>query len=158
MLTAGAVMTKKVASARPDDTVAEVARLLTAHDISAVPVCDASGALLGMLSEGDLMRPFGEAFAMKRAWWLNILAEGTDIAPAFVDYLRMDHRKASDLMSRPVITATESMTLPEIADLLAEHHIKRVPIVRDGKIVGIVSRADIVRALATKPGEVVEPA
>ena len=72
-----------------------------------MPVCDKDGALLGMLSEGDLMRPFGAANEMRRAWWLGLLAEGTDLAPELLDYVRLDRRKAQDLMTRDVVTATE---------------------------------------------------
>lgn len=147
-LTAGNIMTRNVVSVRPDDSVETVAQLLTTHDISAVPVCDAQGNLLGMLSEGDLMRPFGQENELKRAWWLNVLAEGAELAPAFVDYIRHDGRRAQDLMVTQVVTATESVGLPELADLLTRHKIKRVPILQDGKVVGIVSRADIVRELA----------
>ena len=85
---AASVMTRDVITVGPNATVAEVAAMLAKHDISAVPVCDEDGALLGMLSEGDLMRPFGAANEMRRAWWLGMLAEGTDLAPEFLDYIR----------------------------------------------------------------------
>jgi CBS domain-containing protein len=156
-LTAADIMTKEVITARPADSVADVAKLLTDHEISAVPVCDEQGRVLGMLSEGDLMRPFGQENALKRAWWLNLLAEGTELAPSFVDYIRLDHRIAHDLMTTPVITANHDTSVPELADLLARHRVKRVPVLRDGKLVGVVSRADVVRALASSPEAVVEP-
>ena len=85
---------------------------------------------------------------MRREWWLNLVAEGTALADDFLDYLRLDRHSVQDLMNPNVITASESATLPQIADLLSKHRIKRVPILRDGKLVGIVSRADIIRALA----------
>ena len=147
-LDASNIMTRDVVTVRPDDTVARVAKLLSEHEISAVPVCDDAGKVLGMLSEGDLMRPFGQEHAAKRAWWLNLLAEGTDLAPEFLEYIRLDNRRARDLMVTPVITAPADAAVPELADLLARHRIKRVPIVQDGRLVGIVSRADVVRALA----------
>ena len=156
-LTAADIMTRDVVTARPENSVAEIAKLLTDHDISAVPICDEQGKALGMVSEGDLMRPFGKENELKRAWWLNLLAEGVELAPAFVDYVRLDHRRARDLMVAPVITAPADASVPELADLLARHRIKRVPIVRDGRLVGIVSRADVVRALANTPDDVVEP-
>jgi CBS domain-containing protein len=148
---AASVMSRKVITVRPNATVAEVAAVLAKHDISAVPVCDADGTLLGMLSEGDLMQPFGAANEMRRAWWLGMLAEGTDLAPEFLDYVRVDRRRAQDLMTRDVVTATERTSLSEIADLLSKHRIKRLPILSEGKIVGIVSRADVVRALTAPP-------
>ncbi len=145
------IMTQRVVAARPDDTVADVAKLLSENCISAVPVCDPDGRLLGMISEGDLMRPFGQENATKRAWWLNMLAEGTELASGFVDYLRLDQHRARDLMSSPAVTATEAANIGEVADLLFRHKIKRVPIVRDGKVVGVVSRADLIHTLARSP-------
>jgi CBS domain-containing protein len=151
VLTAGDIMTRDVITARPDDSVMRVAQMLSDHEISAVPVCDEGGRVLGVLSEGDLMRPFGAENAMKRSWWLTLLADGIDLGPRFVDYIQVDDRRARDLMVTPVITARENASLPEIADLLARHRIKRVPIVRDGELVGVVSRADVVRAVGRGP-------
>ncbi len=148
---AGDIMTKDVVTAKEGDTVASIAKLLAGHNISAVPICGADGAVIGMVSEGDLMRPFGSAHALKRAWWLNLLAEGTTLAPVFLDYIKQNTQCARDVMVSPVITATETASVAAIADLLSQHHIKRVPIMRDKTMVGIVSRADVVRALAQMP-------
>jgi len=156
ILNAADIMTKKVLTVHPQDQVHRVAKLLSDRGISAAPVCDDDGRPVGMISEGDLLKPFRTEHALKRSWWLNVLAEGVDLAPEFVDYLRMDHRTASDLMTTPVVTATEDATVPELANLMAEHRIKRVPIVRGGKLVGVVSRADVVRALAREPDKVLE--
>ena len=142
----GSVMSRNVMSAAPGDTAIVVARQLSKHRISAVPVIDRDGTLLGIVSEGDLMRPFGLAHSLQREWWLGLLAEGTDLAPAFADYIRHDLRPVRDLMSAKVHTVTEATTLPEAADLMLTHHIKRLPVLRDGKVVGIVSRADLVRS------------
>lgn len=150
---AASIMTREVVTVGPNASVTEVARRLAEHDISAVPVCDPDGRLLGMLSEGDLMRPFGAANEMRRAWWLGVLAEGTDLAPEFLEYVRLNNRRAADLMTREVVTATERTSAAEVADMLSKHNIKRVPILRDGKLVGIVSRADLVRVLARSPVE-----
>ena len=154
---AGSIMTRAVIAASPDETVGELAALFSKHGISAVPICDDEGTLLGVISEGDLMRPFGQANNLRRDWWLGLLAEGTDLAPEFVDYLRLDKRTARHLMTVPAITAAEDTPVSEIADLLHRHRIKRVPIVKDGKVVGIVSRADVVRALARTPNALVDP-
>lgn len=155
-LTAADIMTKKVVTAHPDDSVAKVARLLSDHQISAVPVCDAQGSVLGMLSEGDLIRPFGMDNVSKRAWWLNLLAEGTDLAPSFLDFLRVENHPAREMMVTPAVTATPDTTVSVLADLLTRHHIKRLPILRDGKLVGIVSRADLVNAIARTPDAIAE--
>ena len=156
-INAASIMTTRVIAAGPDETVAQVARLLVMNQISAVPVCDAEGNLLGMLSESDLLRPFTTEMEARRAWWLRLLAEGTDLAPEFLNYVREDQRRAKDLMVTPVITVTERTSVREIADLMMRHHIKRVPVLRDGKVVGIVARADLVRAIASSPDALSEP-
>jgi CBS domain-containing protein len=145
------VMTRTVITAGPGDTVRQIAALLAQHAISAVPVCDEQGRPIGMVSEGDLMRPFSTAFQMKRDWWLALLAEGTDLAPDFVDYLRRDHRLARDLMTQPVVSATEDTDLGTLAELMTRHGIKRLPILRGDRLVGIVSRADVVRGIMALP-------
>ena len=155
-LTAADIMTTKVITARPDDSMAKIARLLSDHAISAVPICDAQGVVLGMLSEGDLIRPFEKDKLSKRAWWLNLLAEGTDLAPSFLECLRVENHPARELMAGPVITASPDTTVPDLAELLSRHHIKRLPILSDGKLVGIVSRADVVNAIARTPDAVAE--
>ncbi|MDD2705046.1 MAG: CBS domain-containing protein [Acidocella sp.] len=150
--TAADIMTKTIVQVRPSDSVAEVAATLAAHNISAAPVVDATGTLLGMVSEGDLMRQFGAKHATRRAWWLEMLAEGEDLAPDFLDYLKQEKRTAAEVMTHGAVSVTEETGIPEIADILAERRIKRVPVLRDGKLVGIVSRADIIRTLAAKAG------
>ncbi len=142
------IMRQPVVTAGPDDSVRVVAQRLSDHAISALPICDADGRPLGMISEGDLMRPFTSGRMLKRAWWLELLAEGNSLAPDFEEYLRVDRRHARDLMIQPVVTAEEGTSVAEIAEMMEKHKIKRVPILRDGKVVGIVSRADIIRALA----------
>jgi CBS domain-containing protein len=141
------IMTHDVISVAPETGVAQIAALLSKHRISAVPVIDAGGQIIGMVSEGDLLSPFITANQARRSWWLDILAEGETLAPDFVQYISMDHHVARDLMTKKVITATEDMPIAQVADLLIKNHIKRVPIIRDGHVTGIVSRADIVRAL-----------
>jgi CBS domain-containing protein len=155
-LTAADIMTTRVKTVGPDASVAEIARLLSDNQISAVPVCDAHGQVLGMLSEGDLLRPVGRHTADKRAWWLNLLAEGTDLAPSFLECISVENQRARNLMVAPVITASPDASVPELADLLVTNHIKRLPVVRDGKLVGIVSRADLITALARTPDAIVE--
>jgi CBS domain-containing protein len=141
------IMTHDVISVAPETGVAQIAALLSKYRISAVPVIDAGGQIIGMVSEGDLLSPFITANQARRSWWLDILAEGETLAPDFVQYISMDHHVARDLMTKKIITATEDMPIAQVADLLIKNHIKRVPIIRDGHVTGIVSRADIVRAL-----------
>jgi CBS domain-containing protein len=145
--TASDIMTRNVVSVKPTDDTSSIAAVLAKHEISAAPVVDDDGKLLGIVSEGDLMKPFSKQTMARRAWWLGILAEGERLAPEFLDYISVNHHSAADLMTRNVVTAEETTPVPEIADLLILHKIKRVPILKDGRVVGIVSRADIVRAM-----------
>jgi CBS domain-containing protein len=151
---AARIMTRRTITARPDSTVAEVAGLLSQHDISAVPVCADDGTLLGIISEGDLLRPFREEHSLRRAWWLGVLSAGEPMAHALARYLQQDHRHAEDLMTRTVISASETLAPEDIAKLLLRHNIKRVPITRNGLLVGLVSRADLIRALARQKSSV----
>ncbi len=156
LLTAADIMTTRVRTVRPDASVAEIARLLSDNGISAVPVCDDQGHILGMLSEGDLLQPVGKENPTKRAWWLNLLAEGSEVAPSFLDCISAENQLARHLMVTPAITASADATVPELAELLVHHRIKRLPILRDGELIGIVSRADLVRALARTPDTIAE--
>ena len=142
------IMTPHIITAAPDETVATIARRLTLNHISGVPVCDEEGKLLGILSENDLLGPFMSEFEARRSWWLHLLAEGTELAPSFLDYIRQDRRRAKDLMTKPVITVSEQTSAREIGDLMLKQRIKRVPVLRDGKLVGIVTRADLMRVIA----------
>lgn len=127
-MNAASIMTHRVVTVEPDDTVAAVAGRLARHGISAAPVCDKDGKLLGMISEGDLLRPFAQDNKLLRSWWLSMLADGAELAPAFLNYMRSDRRRARDLMIGPVITANEAAGLSELAALFLRHRIKRVPI------------------------------
>jgi len=146
---ASEIMTKDVVAARPDTPLPEIARLLVEHGISALPVVDQSGAVIGMVSEGDLIhRGADEDREKRRDWWLTLLAEGEALHPEFLATLKSPDRTAEDVMNAPVVTVDEHAEAREIAKILNEYHIKRVPVVRDGKMIGIVSRADLLRAFA----------
>jgi CBS domain-containing protein len=143
-------MTLEVVSVRPDTPTREIAKILRDHEISAVPVVDAGGAPVGMVSEGDLIGRDEADREARRDWWLTLLAEGEALDAEFVASLRTPDRTARDVMASPVITVGEEAEVSEIARLLTVHRIKRVPVLRDGRMVGIVSRADLVRALAAE--------
>ena len=143
------VMTRDVVSVASDTPMRKIAALLLEKRISAVPVVDSSGAPIGMVSEGDLTGRSEAEREARQDWWLTMLAEGEAVNPEFLASL--NYPTARDMMSAPVITIDEETSVEEIAGILTEHRIKRVPVVRDGRIVGIVSRADLVRALAARP-------
>ena len=146
------VMTTNVITVSPDTSVQALATLLSERGISGVPVVDANGRPIGIVSEGDLLhrvetgtdrRPERRT-GRRRSWWLDTIASDQDLAR---DYVKSHGRTAKDIMTRDVVTVTEETDLADVATLLEANRIKRVPVVRDGKIVGIVSRANLVRAL-----------
>jgi CBS domain-containing protein len=140
------VMVSPVITTRPSASVKEVAQVLLTHHISAVPVVDDAGKLVGIVSEGDLMRRADLGTARHRSWWLaTLFAEEEALA---AEYVKQHGKKVADVMTKRLITATPDTTLGEIAGLLERHSIKRVPIVADGALVGIVSRANLIQALA----------
>lgn len=142
------IMTGEVVSVGPDTPTRDIARLLLDKGISAVPVIDDGGVPIGMVSEGDLIGRDEAAREARRDWWLEMLAEGEALSSEFVSHLGAADRKAREVMATPVITVGEETEIREIAHLLTEHRIKRVPVMHDNRVVGIVSRADLLRALA----------
>jgi CBS-domain-containing membrane protein len=139
------VMMSNVITVGPDATVQEVADILLKNRISGVPVIGAQGELVGIVSEGDLLRRPEAGTIRRPSWWLGLLASKEGLAS---DYIKSHSRKVADVMTRSVVTATPETALADVATLLEKHAIKRVPIVKDGKIVGIVSRANLLQALA----------
>ena len=140
------VMVSPVISVKPSCTVKEVAKTLLERRISAVPVVDDSGKLAGIVSEGDLMHRAEIGTQRRHSWWLRVLT-GDDALAA--EYTKAHARTVADVMTREVITASPDTPLHEIAALLERHSIKRVPIVRDGALLGIVNRANLLQALAS---------
>ena len=143
-MNAADVMVSNVISVRPDTSVTEIAEKLLANRISAVPVVDEEGTLVGIVSEGDLIHRVENDTEQHRSWWLELLTGKEILAREFV---KSHARKAIDVMSRAVVSVKPDTPLGEIASLLEQHRIKRVPVVADGKMVGIVSRANLVQAL-----------
>lgn len=140
------VMVSPVVTAKPSNSAKELAQIFTLHRISAVPVMDDAGKIVGIVSEGDLMRRADLGTEKRHSWWLSAFIS-TDMLAA--EYVEARARKVSDLMTTNVITASPDTPLDEIATLLESNSIKRVPIVANGRLVGIVSRANLVQALAS---------
>lgn len=138
------IMTPKVISVGPDAEVREIAQLLLNHRISAVPVVDDEHRVIGIVSEGDLMRRVKDDNDHGHSWWLTLFAGGKDAG----DYVRSHGRKAHEVMTPNPMTVEENTPLHTIARLLEKRRIKRVPVVRDGKLVGIVSRANLLQGIA----------
>jgi CBS domain-containing protein len=139
------VMTTKVITAKPDASVTDIAKLLIKHRISGIPIVDEKNALVGIISESDLMRRPETKTERHSSWWLHLIQDPTDQA---LTYIKSHGRHAKDVMTRDIATVSEDTSLDEIAQLLEGRRIKRVPVLRDGKLVGIISRADLLRALA----------
>lgn len=108
---------------------------------------DADGKLLGIVSEGDLLRRTETGTERHPSWWLTLIGEADKVH----DYIDSHATRAADVMTREVISVDEIATLAAVATLLEKHRIKRVPVMRDGKVVGIVSRANLLQGLAAQP-------
>lgn len=150
-ITAADLMTSPVVTVMPSTVIGDVAGMLVDKRISAMPVCRPDGSLVGIISELDVMRPFRDSVRRKRERWLGLMAEGEGLSQAFLDYLRDETKAASDLMVRHVVTGRPNSTLAELAEMMTSHGVKRIPIVDGGRVVGIVSRSDLVRAIAKVP-------
>ena len=139
------VMVRNVIMVGPDACVQDVAHVLLTGRISGVPVVGLKGELVGIVSEGDLMRRVEAGTGRRRPWWLSIFTGKEALAMEFIEH----SRKVADVMTREVITAAPDTPLWKIANLLEKNAIKRVPIVENDKVVGIVSRANLLQALAS---------
>ena len=146
-LTAREIMTRDVITVFPHTSIRYVAKLLIEHHISGVPVVDDDHRLVGMVSENDLLN-WSDAPSEKQAWWLNMLAEGSELSPDFLDAVRCEREKVRTVMKTDVVTVAEDTPVAEIARLMVSKSIKRVPVVRGKTVVGVVARTDLVRALA----------
>ena len=142
------VMTRKVLTISPDSPVRAVAEFLIDHRISAVPVVGAGGVPLGVVSEGDLLRRVELGTEKKKAWWVAILADPDDDARSFV---KTHGLVAADVMTRGVIGVDPDTDLGVVANLLESKRIKRVFILEEGKVTGVVTRSDIVKTLMRQP-------
>jgi len=144
------VMTTDVVTITPQTTIAEIAAILIERRFSGLPVVE-QGRVVGIVSEGDLLRCHEIGTDRKRpgSWWLRLLRG--DPRPA--DYVKSHAVHAADVMTREVISVSEQEPVAAIAILLGEGRIKRVPVLRDGRLVGIVTRANLVQALASRSGE-----
>lgn len=142
------VMTTKVISVHRDTPMRDIARTLLDNHISAVPVVDEAGRPIGIVSEGDLVARNDGNREARRDWWISLLAEGERLNEEFLEYARTDKRTAHQIMVAPVVTVAEDASLEEVARVLASYRIKRVPVLAHRRMVGIVSRADLVRAMS----------
>src|SRR5437867_5102703 len=145
------VMVQDVVTVRRDTDVGEAIKLLAEHDVSALPVLDENGALVGILSEADLIRRVEIGTEKHRPWWVEAVTGASTLATEFA---KSHGKKVGEVMATGVISVSEDAPLSEIAAVLERNRIKRVPVVKDGKLVGIVSRANLIQALASVVGRI----
>ncbi|MDI3469625.1 MAG: inosine-5'-monophosphate dehydrogenase [Pseudolabrys sp.] len=138
------IMTHRVLTVSPDATVLQAANLMLKHRISGLPVVSAAGELVGMLTEGDLLRRSEIATEKHRPSWLVFLLGPGRAAEAFT---KAHGRKIEDVMTPTPYTVTEEASLDDVVALMEGHNIKRLPVLRHNRIVGIVSRANLLKAL-----------
>ena len=144
------VMTAPVITAGPNANVLEIVKLMLDNKISAVPIEDVNGDLVGLVSEGDLIRRTELGARNYSSWWLSAIGGSISLAE---DFVKSHGARACEIMSTNVITVPEHARLWEIAELLEKKKIKRVPVTRDGRLIGIVSRANLLHALAARREE-----
>src|SRR5512139_2421843 len=143
---AGDVMTRNVISVSPDNTVLQAAREMLQHHISGLPVIDEAGNLVGILSEGDFLRRQETRTERKRSRWLEFLMGPGKIA---AEYTHSHGNKVAEVMTTKVHTASEDTPLEEIVELMERRRIKRVPVLRGKKVVGIVTRSNLMHAMVS---------
>lgn len=143
------LMSASVISVGLNASVVEVAKALVDNRISAVPVLDQAGRLVGVVSEADLLRRMHTVSERHPEWWMSLVAGDEDLDQTVVRFAGL---KAADVMTSQVVTVPAEADADEIADLLLRRRLKRVPVTRDGRLVGIISRADVLRGLAGLAG------
>jgi CBS domain-containing protein len=141
------VMVRDVITVSPETTIGQAVKLLAEHDISALPVVGEDGLLVGIVSEADLMRRAEIGTEKHRPWWLESVTAASTLA---VDFTKAHGMKVGEVMTTEVVSVVEDTPLAEIAVLLERRRIKRVPVLKDGHLVGIVSRSNLIQALASQ--------
>ena len=148
------IMTRTVITVSPEAGIVEAADIMLQRHVSGLPVVDAAGKLVGIITEGDLIRRPEIGTLKKRGRWLGFLVGPGKQAS---DFVREQGRKVADVMTTSPLTVTEDTSLAEIADIMEKKDIKRLPVMRADKLVGIVSRANLLQAVASLAREVPDP-
>jgi CBS domain-containing protein len=143
-MNAGEVMSRNPIAVPAEAGLTEALRLMFDHRVSGLPVVDGKAGLVGILTEGDLLRRSEIGTAGQRSRWLEMLTTSGRRAS---DYARTHTRRVSEIMTGDVVSVTEDAPLTEVVRLMERHRIKRLPVLRDGALIGIVSRADLLRAI-----------
>jgi CBS domain-containing protein len=144
------VMVRGVVTVHPETSISDAITLLIEHDISALPVVDDEAKLVGVLSEADLIRRAELGTEKHRPWWMEAVTGAAALAEEFA---KAHGQKVGDLMTTKVVSVGEDTPISDIATLLERHRIKRVPVIRDGKVIGVISRSNLIQALASTIAE-----
>jgi len=145
-MNAADVMTARVLSVGPESSIVDAVKLMLAHNISGLPVVDSDCRLLGIVSEGDFLRRAETGTERRRPRWLEFLLGPGRLAD---EYIHTHGRKIEEVMTTNVATVSEETPLDDVVRMMERRHIKRVPVMRDGQLVGIITRANLLRALAS---------
>jgi CBS domain-containing protein len=140
------IMSPRVISVTPDAGILEAIRLMLQNHISGLPVIDASGALVGVVTEGDFLRRGETGTERKRSRWLEFLIGPRRLAD---EYVHTHSRTVEDVMTPEAVTIDENAGLDEAVEIMESRRVKRLPVVRSGQVVGIVSRANLLHALVS---------
>jgi CBS domain-containing protein len=149
------VMTRKVLTVGPDDTLSDAIQLMLQNRVSGLPVVGSQGELIGMLTEGDLLRRAESHTERQRPRWLEFLVGPGKLAD---EYVHTHSRRVGDVMTSGVMTAAPNTPLEDVVSMMEKHRIKRLPVLDDGRLVGIVSRANLLQALAIIAHDIPEAA
>lgn len=149
-MTARDIMRSDVVTIGPDATVRELADLLAEHAISGVPVVDAAGALVGVVTEGDVIMQDAELHFPHYLQFLDSVIYLESVRKFEERFRKTFGNKVGDVMSTEAITVTPDATVHEITTLMADNNVNRLPVIEGGRIVGIITRGDIVRAIAER--------
>lgn len=141
---AEAIMSKPIVCIDPSASIAEAAALMLSKKISGLPVIRSDGTLVGIVSEGDFLRRGELGTEHNRARWLEFLVSPGKAAD---EYVRANGRRVEEVMSQDVVTASPDASLAEVVELMTRRHVKRIPVIDRGKVVGIITRSDLLRAL-----------
>jgi CBS-domain-containing membrane protein len=139
------IMTRDVSTVSPDTSVRDIAALMVEKHISGVPVLTDNGTIIGMVSQSDLLHRAEVGTERKHKWWFRTFADSNALAR---EYAKAHGLKAHDIMSRYVVSVRDDAELRDVADILDNNRIKRVPVLQEGRLVGIITRSDLVRALS----------
>jgi CBS domain-containing protein len=155
------IMTRAVVTVGPYTPVPDIAAMMVEKHISGMPVVTESGEIIGIVSQSDLLHRVetGTERESRRKWWILNLADADALAR---EYAKAHGLREQDVMSRYVISVRDDAELRDVADILDTHRIKRVPVLQGGRLVGIITRGDLVRALSqvqvSKPAKKVDDA